>query len=140
MRKLFLLLAVLLSASTLHAQIIPPTQNITVVSSGITVCTTGNCATWNLPNSAGAATFEITGTATSLTLTFEGTANGNTWFTIAVVNVATGLVVTTTTTTGQFAVSNPGLVGVRARCTTYMSGAVNVTLTRGPNNPIVAPI
>ena len=32
------------------AQIIPPTQGINVVSSGS--CVSGNCATWNVPNSA----------------------------------------------------------------------------------------
>jgi hypothetical protein len=128
MRRIFLLLAVLW-AVPVAAQIIPPTQGINVVSSGS--CVSGNCATWNVPNSAPSLTAQITGTMTSMTVTFEGTADGQTWFSVAATKLSTGVTATTTTTTGQYAIVNPGLVGFRLRCTTYASGGVNVTLTRG---------
>lgn len=129
MKKWLLFLAVLLAAPPLFAQVIPPNQSISSASSG--ACTTGTCATWTLPNTNPSVTAQITGTMTSMTVTFEGTADGQTWFSVGATNLSSGITATTTTATGQYAIVNPGLVGFRVRCTTYVSGGVNVTLTRG---------
>lgn len=130
MKKLLIFLAWLLAAAPLCAQIIPPNQNIGAASVG-GACSTGTCATWTLPNSNPSVTAQITGTMTSMTVTFEGTADGQTWFSVGATNLSSGSTATTATATGQYAIVNPGLVGFRVRCTTYSSGAVNVTLTRG---------
>lgn len=139
MKKLLIVLLALAGISPLSAQIIPPRQSITAVSSGITVCTTGNCATWPVSTNMGAMTAQLTGTMTSMTVTFEGTADGTTWLAVAVANLGSGVLVTTATALGQFAIPNSGLVGFRVRCTTYSSGGINVSLTRGVLAPLVAP-
>ncbi len=119
-------------AAPLSAQVVTPSpQGINAVSSGVTNCIAGNCATWALPSTGPSFTSQITGTMTSLTLTAEGTTDNLTWFTIQVVKLADGTLVTTTTSTGQFAIPNTGLVGFRWRCTTYVSGGANISLTRG---------
>ncbi len=121
-----------LLASVASAQILTPSpQGISAVSSGITVCTSGNCAKWQVPVSAPTLTSQITGTMTSLTLTAEATADGQTWAAVLVQNLATGAWSSTATATGQFAIANTGIVGFRWRCTTFASGGANVTLTRG---------
>lgn len=132
MKRLLFGLLVLLVSTTARAQIVTPSpQSIGSVSSGITVCTSGNCARWDLANTAPSFTSQITGTLTSLTLTAEGTTDGQTWFAVVVTKLGTGVAATTTTSTGQYVVLNTGLVGFRWRCTTYASGGANITLTRG---------
>jgi len=124
--------AVLLAAASLHAQTVPPSpQTIGVVDSG-TACVTAPtaCATWQVPPGAPTLTFQVTGTF-SATVTWEASADGVSWFAVTATKLATGVVASTATTTGQYAISNPGLRAVRARCTVYASGGVNVTLTRG---------
>jgi len=132
MKRLLVALWLVLLAVPLHAQIMTPSpQFVNAVSSGVTVCTSGNCAVWTIPNTAPSITSQITGTLTSLTLTAEGTTDGQSWFPVVVTNLATGAAATTTTATGQFVALNTGLVGFRWRCTTYASGAANISLTRG---------
>lgn len=113
--------------------IAPSPQGISAVSSGITVCTAGNCAVWTSIQTAPSVTAQITGTLTSLTLTFEATSTGNVddWVAVPTVKVGTGVSSTTTTSSGQYAFLNTGFVGFRVRCTTFASGGANVSLTRG---------
>jgi len=132
-RRLLFLVVWLGFATAAHAQIVLPSpQSINVIDSG-TACVTAPtaCAKWVLPSTGSAFTSQITGTLTSLTLTAEGTADGQTWFAVMVTKISTGAVASTTTTTGQYAVLNTGLVGFRWRCTAYASGGANITLTRG---------
>lgn len=121
-----------LLASTVSAQIVNPSPQI-IGSGSSGACTTGtggNCATWNI-QAVPTLTLQLTGTMTSMTVTFEGTTDGQTWFSILATKLSTGVFATTTTSTGQYAVANTGLVGFRARCTTYVSGSINAFLTRG---------
>lgn len=134
LRSFLLAFAVLaLCVRPAQAQPLPPgTQAIVAQSSGTTDCVTNsNCATWSLGTQISSLTLQVTGTATSLTLTFETTSDGRTWVATSAVNLNTMALATTTTAVGQFAILNNGIVGVRARCTTYSSGAVNVTAVRG---------
>lgn len=82
----------------------------------------GNTATFPL-NGAPSVTMAIGGTMTSMTLTFEATVDGQTWFAIGARKLADDTIVATTTATGLFAFTNTGLQAVRVRCTTYSSGA-----------------
>jgi hypothetical protein len=120
----------LLLVSPARAQIMPPTgQTITVIDSGAACSVARACATWSI-GSAPTVALQVTGTFTG-TLTFEGSADNLTWFTIALVNLATGGLATTTATTGQFTLVNTGIVGLRARATAAVTGGANLTLTRG---------
>lgn len=136
MRRRFSLIVVLAAALLLTlpvgAQIITPSpQGINAVSSAITDCASLNCATWAVPTNAPSLTIGLVGTMTSMTVTFEATINNVTWVAIRVTKLGDGTQSTTTTATGQYAVANTGLVGLRVRCTTYSSGTVNATLSRG---------
>ena len=84
-------------------------------------------------NTAVTLTLHGQGTATvqvnsigSQTLIFEGTVDNVNWFTLSAVTVSTGVIVTTTTTTGQWAVDIASLVGFRVRCSVYSSGSAAV--------------
>lgn len=138
--RLALALSTLLMAvAPAGAQMIPPSPvSIDVVDSG-TACVTAPhaCATWQIPNNAPSVTIQSAGTMTSLTLTVEATADGQTWFSIAATKLSTGVAATTITATGQYAVLNSGLLKLRLRCTTYASGQANVTLTRGSSSQIL---
>ncbi len=76
------------------------------------------------------ATFALTGTWSG-TVTFEATVDGGSWLTLGVTKVSDGTTVSTTTTTGLFAVTNTGFAAVRARCSTYSSGSILVHLGSG---------
>lgn len=128
-RFLFCLLTLLMTTSAWGQIINPSPQSTGAQSSG--ACTSGtNCATWNNISSFPSVTFQITGTF-SETMTFEGTSDGQTWFSVLATKLSSGVMASTATTTGQYSVLNSGLVGVRARCTTHASGAANISLTRG---------
>ncbi len=76
------------------------------------------------------ATFAISGTFSG-TITFEATVDGGSWDTLGVTKVSDGTTVSTSTTTGLFAVTNTGFAAVRARCSTYSSGSIIVHLGSG---------
>jgi hypothetical protein len=113
----------------LTAQLIPPPHAITVIDSGTACSVAAACATWNMSQYP-TVTVQITGTFTG-TISFEATADGQTWFPVYLTNLSTATVATTTTTTGQFALTNVGLQQLRARATAAMTGGANLTLTRG---------
>jgi hypothetical protein len=130
MKKILLILALLVPRLA-AAQVIPPSQTISVVDSGTQCSVAGACAQWQLPNGAPSFTVQVTGTLTTVTLTFRGSADGNTFFDILATKVSTGVQAATTTTTGQYAFTNPGIVALRVVGTVVTSGAANLTLTRG---------
>jgi hypothetical protein len=72
------------------------------------------------------ATFAVTGTLTSLTVTFEGSVDGTNYAAVPTENAA-GSAVSTTTATGIFMVHVGALKSVRPNVTTYVSGNVTVT-------------
>ena len=92
-------------------------------------CTTaGACLSLRLNSNAGASVVQLTGTFSG-TVQFEGSADGNTWVAIAATPVAGGSAVTSATGTGAWGMNVSGLSYVRARCSTYTSGTVQVTIT-----------
>lgn len=136
-RIVFALLAALLVSARASAQIDLGSASITAASSG-GGCTAvrAGCAEFSLvnQNAVTAVTLQVTGTF-SQTLTFEGTSSADpttgTWFTLTVTKLSDGSYASTTTTTGQFSVSNTGLTGIRARCTSFSSGTAVVSAVRG---------
>lgn len=131
MRRACLVLAVWMVLTLPAAsQILQPSpQAISVVDSGTACSVAGACAVWTV-GTAPTITIQIVGTF-SATLTFEGTVDGATWFSVSASNLATGAAATTTTTTGQYSLSNPGFQRVRVRCTTYASGGANLAAMGG---------
>jgi hypothetical protein len=122
------LLVALCLAGTAHAQVIDQIQ-ISAQDAGS--CATANaCATFAIGNAA-SVSFGITGTWSG-TLTFQTSADGSTWVTTQVTNLASGTTpVTTTTGNGTFGLSNSGFLSVRVVFTTRASGTAVVTVTRG---------
>lgn len=133
MRRLLFPLLLLALAATASAQVLTPSpQGINVQDSGTACANTGTCASWTSGVSAYATlTFQLTGTCGTCTVTFEATADNQTWFALLVTKLGTGVPATTTTTTGQYTLANVGVLGVRARLTARSTGGFNVSLTRG---------
>lgn len=132
MRRLSLALVFLLAcAATTTAQVITPNQAITVVDSG-TACVTAPaaCAIFALDNATSSVSISISGTWTG-TLTFEGTNNDGIWTSVTVTPMAGGAKVTSTTTSGLFALVNGGVIKVRVRATAAITGSALVTAARG---------
>lgn len=73
----------------------------------------------------GAAALQVSGTFVG-TVTFEGTVDGSNWVSVQVQNVADGTVSTTATAAGVFLANIAGLAQMRARVSTYTSGAITV--------------
>jgi hypothetical protein len=76
----------------------------------------------------GSVTFQLSGTFTA-TVTFEATdMNGSSpsWIAIPAVNVNSGVSATTATAAGIYRISSAGYVLVRARCSAFTSGPVDV--------------
>lgn len=87
---------------------------------------TGNGVTFNVQGLA-TLCIQLSGTMTSLTVTFEATADNTNWKAVQVVNLSTGALSTTSTAAGLFVVPCASLSQVRARVSTYGSGAVTAT-------------
>jgi hypothetical protein len=131
-RVTLVLLALVLGLVVVRGQILsPPTQFLNVADSGTPCSNAGTCATWTIPPNA-SVTFQLTGTMTSMTVTFEATSDNQTWFSVQPTKLSTGIASSTTTSTGQYALANTGFTRVRARCTTYASGGANISATVGP--------
>ncbi len=135
MKKLLATISLLMLPIACFAQVITPTPQS--VNGGSTVCfastdtsgTPKRCASWSL-SSYPTVTMQITGTFSG-TLNFEATSDGLTWFAVSARNLSTGTGATTTTSTGQYALSNTGILAFRVRGTGWGSGGANITLTRG---------
>lgn len=127
-RLLAWLLTVLLVTTPAFAQIID-TQFVGALSTNSNCAVVQSCASFNVQGSS-SITLQLVGTA-SATVTFEGTADGQTWATVLMTALVDGTTATTATASGQWAISNTGLQGLRARVTTYASGGYQVTATMG---------
>ena len=127
-----LLLAVPASAQNPN-MLVPSPQTAGALSSGSCTSNT-NCAVWDITNNR-SVTLQVSGTFSG-TLTFEGTTDGTNWVSIQMLTLGTGLVTTTTTATGQFSIVNTGLVGIRARMTSYTSGTASVWAQLGQGGSI----
>ncbi len=127
-RKLLILLSLLGLPSLALAQSLGPQQ---IINAADSACATQNTCAVFAPGNSASLTFGITGTFSG-TLTFQGTIDGTTWVTLQVTNLASGATpVTTATSTGQFALSNTGLVSVRVAGTSWTSGTAVINATRG---------
>ena len=73
-----------------------------------------------------AAVVALTGTFVG-TVTFEGTIDGSTWFSVMAVKLGDGSIATTATSTGLYRLSCSGLTSVRARVSAYGSGSITAT-------------
>lgn len=69
---------------------------------------------------------QVTG-ITSATITWEGTIDGATWAAIQGVPLATGTAATTATANGLYRLAVAGLAQIRARISTFGTGAITVT-------------
>jgi hypothetical protein len=78
-------------------------------------------------NGKSVAVIQIAGTWAG-TLTFEGTATLGDWVTISGQLINGAISATSTTTNGIFRFNVTGLTGIRARYTTYTSGAPTITI------------
>ncbi len=85
---------------------------------------------WVTVSTAASVAFDVSSIG-SMTLTFEGTTNGDSWRSILVTNTATGLTSTTTTANGTFNAPNAGFLRMRLRATSYSSGTATITATQG---------
>ena len=71
-------------------------------------------------------TVQVSGTFAG-TITFEGTQDNTNWVALRAYNLTTGVVATTTTGAGIFAICVVGLQHFRARVSAYTSGAITAT-------------
>jgi hypothetical protein len=137
MKRWVFVLSLLLIPRISAAQLLSPSpQSVSVQDSGTKCATAQTCASWQISGNAPTLVLQMTGTC-SCTITFEATADGSTWFSIQLANLSNGTLATTSASTGQFAITNSGIVGLRARATTVASGGLNITLTRGQSGAIV---
>jgi hypothetical protein len=84
-------------------------------------------ATWPLESRMRAVALNIQ-SGLSGTVTFQTSLDGGqTWQAIGM-TIPAGTIATTTTTSGMFTLVNSGFSHFRANCTTYSSGAANVSL------------
>lgn len=71
----------------------------------------------DVTNAVGAV-FEVSGTYTNLTVNWEASVDGSTWWSVGVGPLTTRTLATTATTTGLYLLANvAGLTSVRARIT-----------------------
>lgn len=70
--------------------------------------------------------FQLSSHSATLTVTFEGTVNGNDWETLQVTKLDDGTTVTTAAADGIFRADAAGLLKVRARASTVTGGSVVV--------------
>lgn len=129
MKKLLLAIGLVLGLTApVGAQVID-SANITAADAATNCTIAGACAFFD-PGSATAISLQFSGTFTA-SLLLEGTADGVNWVSINAINVATSVNGTSISGAGLMSFSNSGFIKVRVRCTSYTSGTVRVTATRG---------
>jgi hypothetical protein len=115
-------------------------QNVAFTKTGALTATNASCtatACVSMPVTSGsnAIGVQITGTFTG-TVTFEGSVDGTNYVTTAVVPVGTTRTLTgTATAAGVWQWNVSGLTAIRARCTAFTSGTINVTINRSAGHP-----
>ena len=126
MEKLLLFIALL--AGSAAAQFAPAYGNITAQGS---TCSTANaCISIHIstPSQVQSVGIQLTGTFTA-TVQVEGSQdNGANWIAVPAIPIAGGASITSSTGTGNWAVSSAGLTDVRVRCSAYTSGTVAANL------------
>jgi hypothetical protein len=82
--------------------------------------------------------YDVEGTTGTLTLSFEYTINGTTWYACLATPVSGGAAVSSTSANGQWVASVSGFYAVRARVSSFTSGSmtVSVVATPGPSADI----
>jgi hypothetical protein len=132
MKRVWLIASFLLAAAV--AQAAPTIGRITATAS---TCTTGVCVIAQVPQSSGSPSgtvlFQVTGTYTG-TITFEGSPDGTTWYSLTCHPIPTGSAVSSTTSTGAWRAQGGGLVKIRARGSASMTGAAQILLNTSPTN------
>ncbi len=128
MRKLCVL-AVLMFAAYAGAQ-----QKIsgTISAAGATCAVNNACVVLQLYNSqnssSGGAGITVSANASGNTLQFEGTADGTTWAAINAYPLNSTTAATSTVSTGTWQLNVTGLVAVRVRCSTLVSGTSTIAM------------
>lgn len=85
------------------------------------------------------AAVQVSGTYSG-TVTFEASVDGSTWSAANMIVQATGAISSTTTSTGLFILANSGYAFVRARMSSYTSGAAAVAILGGAGSAFPAAI
>ena len=130
--KTFLVWAAISLAVPLGAMAQRAQSALTASSSAC--ATVASCVVLNLaPDSQGGA-IQITGTFIA-TVQFEATSDGGTWVALSAGDVAGTATATSATAAGIWQFSSTGLLSVRARLSSYTSGAVNVALYGAGGGP-----
>jgi hypothetical protein len=80
----------------------------------------------------GGAGIQITGVAGGSVVTFEITLDGTNWVSILAINVTSGISATTASANGIYTVDLVGTGSLRARCSTYGSGTLVITINASP--------
>lgn len=131
MKKLFFLIAVMLTAVTMYAQ---PSTPGSITASGTDCTTDGACVSTQLPPGNGGVAIQVSGTYTG-TLQFEATVWGTEWFAVGG-QVANGSAVgTSTTSTGAWTFSTVGMSGFRVRGSAYTNGRADVIIQPSMASP-----
>lgn len=135
MKQFCLAVLLCLAATAGHAQV-STYGNIT--ASGATCATTNACVSLGLYNtlngSSGGVVLTVSANAGGNTLQFEGTGDGVTWSALSGYPLNSAAGVTSTTSTGQWLLRVTGLVAVRVRCSTYVSGTSVVNIQASTNS------
>ena len=128
-------MAVLLGLAPLAAQINVAPGRTGALTATNTSCTATACVSMPVTSMTGAVAIQISGTFTA-TVTFEVTVDATNWVAAAVVPIgATRTLTTTATAAGSWQINVAGLKGVRARCSAFTSGTINVSITASEGTP-----
>lgn len=96
-----------------------------------TIAALNGAVTLNVPAST-TAILVISGTWVA-TLTFEGSIDGTTYFSIPALTIAGSTTATTTTANGNFGIAVGGYFSVRVRASAYTSGTATITYNSDSN-------
>lgn len=129
MKQLCLAVFLLFVAAAGYAQV---SANGTISAQGSTCATTNACVTLQLVNTlnagSGGVAFVVSANASANTLQFEGSGDGVTWVALNATPYGSTTAVTSTTSTGTWQANVAGLVAVRVRCSTFVSGTATIAI------------
>ena len=136
MKRLIVIALLLFCTMRIAAQIPPPNAILNASDAG-TCSTAGAC--FPVPVSANVATavFTVSGTFSG-TIQFESSGNvAATWTSLSCTPVAGGAAVTSITGVGSWTCVVSALTNIRARMSTFSSGAASVTITMSSPVPVI---
>ena len=100
---------------------------------------TSAATTWTMSNIDKQSSLFVQASAWgSATVVIEGTVDGSNWFAMNLVPVSTGVIATSITAAGSWQVDIAGLLQVRARCSTFVSGTNTVYGRTSPGGSLVS--